>query len=194
MSLESLRERVCRINRELAEAGLARLTWGNASGIDRETEMVAIKPSGVPYHQLRTQDIVLVPLAAQAKRPHSTLRPSSDTPTHLELYRAFPSLGGIVHTHSRFATVFAQAHREIPCLGTTHADHFYGKVPLARHLSSDEIEAEYEANTGRVIVELFHSTGLNPNEILGPDGFSHPFPQSRCRAAGPVPAGQTFPS
>lgn len=151
MKLKELREEVWRANLKLAEYGLAILTWGNVSGYSKKEGLVAIKPSGVPYSELKIEDIVLIDLEGHIVE--STLRPSSDTPTHLEIYRAFPEIGGICHTHSPCATMFAQAEREIPCLGTTHADYFFGPIPLARHLKAEEIAEDYEKNTGKVIVE-----------------------------------------
>jgi L-ribulose-5-phosphate 4-epimerase len=153
--LEQLRAEVCRANIDLAAHGLVTLTWGNVSGIDRERGIVAIKPSGVPYDALTPDDMVLVDL--DGKVVEGALRPSSDTPTHLLLYRHFArwSVGGITHTHSTYATMFAQARMEIACFGTTHADHFHGPVPVTRPLTADEVEAAYEANTGHVIVERF---------------------------------------
>jgi len=164
MALEELRRRVWRANRRLAEVGLAVLTWGNASGADRQAGLMAIKPSGVSYEELEPSDIVLVSLV-DGSVVEGDLRPSSDTPTHLALYEAFSSVGGIVHTHSPYATAWAQACREIPCLGTTHADHFYGPVPLTRQLTPDEVRQDYERNTGRVIVERFCAEGLDPSEV-----------------------------
>ncbi len=151
--LETLVQRVCAANRELVTTGLVTLTWGNVSGIDRQRGLIAIKPSGVPYAELRPEQIVVVDLDGLVVE--GKLKPSSDTPTHLALYRAFPNIGGIVHTHSRHATIFAQARREIPCLGTTHADHFHGPVPVTRALLPREVEEDYEACTGKVIVERF---------------------------------------
>lgn len=151
--LESLKEAVCVANRELVRCGLVTLTWGNTSGIDRERGLVVIKPSGVAYDVLEPSDLSVVDL--DGKIVEGKLRPSSDTPTHVLLYRSFPGIGGITHTHSRHATMFAQARREIPCLGTTHADHFHGAVPLTRHLTEAEVKGDYEANTGKVIVERF---------------------------------------
>lgn len=163
MTFDELRQAVCEANLELNRSALVTLTWGNVSGIDRDAGVVAIKPSGVPYPELRPEHIVLVGL--DGARVEGALNPSSDTPTHLELYRAFPVVGGITHTHSIYATAFAQACREIPCLGTTHADQFYGSVPLARALTSEEVDKGYEVNTGRVIVERF--SGLDPAEVPG---------------------------
>jgi L-ribulose-5-phosphate 4-epimerase len=161
MMIDALREEVCRLNRELAKSGLVTLTWGNLSGIDRRQGIVVIKPSGVPYDQLEPKSMVAVDL--EGKVIEGTLKPSSDTTTHLILYRAFEQIGSIVHTHSRYATMFAQARREIPCLGTTHADHFFGPVPVTRSLSESEVAADYEGNTGRVIVERF--AGVNPTAM-----------------------------
>jgi L-ribulose-5-phosphate 4-epimerase len=159
-----LRERVCRVNRELVQAGLVVLAFGNASGIDRDAGIVAIKPSGVAYEHLRPEDVVLVALD-DGRIVDGAARPSSDTPTHLVLYRAFPHAGGIVHTHSLHAASWAQARREIPCLGTTHADHFHGPVPVTRLLTDDETTVDYELNTGRVIVERFVTGGIDPAEV-----------------------------
>jgi L-ribulose-5-phosphate 4-epimerase len=133
-----LRESVLEANLEVVRRGLVLYTFGNASGIDRKSGLIAIKPSGVPYENLRASDLVITDL--EGRIVEGALRPSSDLPTHLELYRSFPNIGGVVHTHSRFATSWAQAGREIPCLGTTHADYFHGPVPLTEHLSDREIE------------------------------------------------------
>ena len=151
--LKTLKRSVCAANLNLVKAGLVTLTWGNASGIDREKGLVVIKPSGVPYDELQPERMVVVDL--EGRVVEGDLKPSSDTPTHLVLYRAFEGIGGIVHTHSRHATMFAQARREIPCLGTTHADHFHGPVPVTRPLSEREVADDYEGNTGRVIVDRF---------------------------------------
>ena len=164
MRLAALRERVCDVNHGLVPAGLVVLAFGNASGVDRGEGIMAIKPSGVDYGRLRPQDIVLVALD-DGRVIEGAGRPSSDTPAHLVLYRGFEGIGGIVHTHSVHATGWAQARREIPCLGTTHADHFHGSVPVTRFLTDDEIRGDYEANTGRVIVERFAGAGLDPAEI-----------------------------
>lgn len=153
--LEELKQKVCEANRTLQEAGLITLTWGNVSGIDRSAGLVAIKPSGVPYNQLRPEHMVIVDL--RGRIVEGALNPSSDTPTHLLLYRSFEAIGGVTHTHSPHATLFAQACREIPCLGTTHADHFHGSVPVTRGLTREEVSADYEENTGRAIVERFRS-------------------------------------
>ena len=151
--LKELKERVYKANLDLVGHGLVILTFGNVSGIDRRRGVVAIKPSGVGYEEMKPADIVLVSL--DGRLIESKLRPSSDTPTHLALYRAFSTIGGIAHAHSEYATMFAQAGREIPCLGTTHADYFPGSVPLTRRLTKNEVERDYEANTGKVIVERF---------------------------------------
>ena len=156
--LERLKQQVCQANRDMAMHGLITLSWGNVSGIDRQLGLVAIKPSGVPYRNLKPECIVIVDL--DGKKVEGDLRPSSDTPTHVLLYRQFKGIGGITHTHSRHATIFAQARREIPCFGTTHADHFNGPVPVTRPLTAEEVDADYEGHTGRVIVERF--TEINP--------------------------------
>lgn len=157
MRLEALREEVCRANQRLVAEGLVTLTWGNVSGFDADSGLVAIKPSGVGYDDLTPASIVLVDLEGQVVE--GKLRPSSDTPTHVLLYQTFRGRGsdvaGVTHTHSPKATAFAQARRAIQCLGTTHADHFHGPVPVTRPLTADEVEQAYEANTGRVIVETF---------------------------------------
>jgi L-ribulose-5-phosphate 4-epimerase len=159
--LDKLKREVWRANRDLVRHGLVVLTFGNASGIDRRRGLVAIKPSGVGYEGMKPADMVLVDL--DGRIVEGRLRPSSDTPTHLALYRAFPGLGGIVHAHSPAATAFAQARRPIPCLGTTHADHFAGPVPVTRMLRRAEVEAGYEAATGRVIIERF--ARLDPDAV-----------------------------
>lgn len=159
--LEDLKAEVCEANRALVDHGLVTLTWGNVSGICPERRHLAIKPSGVPYAQLLPHQIVIVDLDGNAVE--GDLRPSSDTPTHVVLYRHFEGIGGITHTHSHYATAFAQARREIPCLGTTHADHFHGPVPLTRVLREAEVQKNYEANTGELIVERFEA--LDPFEV-----------------------------
>ncbi len=161
MTLESLREEVCQANQNLPRYGLVTLTWGNVSGLDREQGLMVIKPSGVEYDRLTPADLVILDLKGRVVE--GRLRPSSDAPTHLELYRQFPTIGGVVHTHSRHATIFAQAARPIPCFGTTHADHFHGEVPVTRPLRKPEIEGDYELATGQVIVERF--ARLNPEHI-----------------------------
>ncbi|HXM44411.1 MAG TPA: L-ribulose-5-phosphate 4-epimerase [Bryobacteraceae bacterium] len=159
--LEELREQVLEANLELVRKGLVLYTFGNASGISRAEGLVAIKPSGVPYEGMRPEDLVITDLGGRIVE--GTLRPSSDLATHLVLYRAFAEIGGVVHTHSRYATSWAQARRPIPCLGTTHADYFRGPVPVTRAMSPQEIEAAYEANTGEVIAR--HFGGNNPMEV-----------------------------
>jgi L-ribulose-5-phosphate 4-epimerase len=161
---EELRERVVAANLALVDAGLVVLTFGNASAADRDAGVIAIKPSGVAYAVLRPEDVAVVDLASGAV-VSGARRPSSDTPTHLFLYRAFAEVGGVVHTHSPFATVWAQARRELPCFGTTHADHFHGPVPVTRDLSADEIGGDYEESTGSVIVETLTQRGLDPLEL-----------------------------
>jgi L-ribulose-5-phosphate 4-epimerase len=151
--LEELKGEVCRANRSLVEHGLVQLTFGNVSGIDPGRRYVVIKPSGVPYADLRPEQMPVVDLSGTVVE--GELRPSTDTPTHLALYRQFERIGGIAHAHSLHATMFAQARREIPCLGTTHADHFHGPVPVTRPLTDAEVEQGYEVNTARVIVERF---------------------------------------
>ncbi len=161
--LEQLKEAVLKANLELVKNGLVLFTWGNVSGIDRACGLVVIKPSGVPYDQMSPKDMVVVDL--DGKTVEGELRPSSDTPTHLELYKAFPALGGVTHTHSTFATAWAQAGRDIPFYGTTHADYFYGDIPCTRALTKEEIGGAYEKNTGLVIIERFK--GLDPLEVPG---------------------------
>jgi len=149
--LELLKNEVLAANLEIQAKNLAILTWGNVSAIDRERGLVVIKPSGVSYGTLRPESMVVVDL--DGKRVEGHLKPSSDTPTHIELYKAFPSIGAVVHTHSVWATVWAQAGLGIPCLGTTHADYFYGEIPCTREMRKEEVENDYEKNTGLVIVE-----------------------------------------
>lgn len=150
---ETLKQEVCKANLDLVKYGLVVFTWGNVSGIDRQAGIVAIKPSGVSYDELVPEQIVLLDLGGNVVE--GDLRPSSDTPTHLELYRSFEGVGGICHTHSAAATMWAQAHRDIPCFGTTHADHFYGSIPVTDVMTPAEIQQDYEANTGLVIVRRF---------------------------------------
>ena len=163
--LEALKETVCEANLELSRRGVVLYTWGNVSGIDRARGLVVIKPSGVPYQGMQPSDMVVVDLEGHIVE--GTLRPSSDTPTHLDLYKAFTEIGGVVHTHSTHAVVFAQAGMEIPPLGTTHADYFYGAVPVSRSLTLDEVQEAYEKNTGRVIVETVHETEREPLAVPG---------------------------
>lgn len=165
--MEELKQKVYDANIELVKNGLVILTWGNVSGIDRERGIVAIKPSGVDYAKLTPDDIVLVDLDGNIVE--GKLRPSSDLPTHLALYKAWDSIGGVVHTHSANATSFAQAGIEIPCFGTTHADHFHGSVPCTRILTQAEVEETYELNTGNVIIERFQQItgGITQEELSG---------------------------
>ena len=159
--LDELRKQVLEANLELVRRGLVLYTFGNASGISRADGLVAIKPSGVPYEGMRPEDLVITDL--NGRIVEGALRPSSDLATHLVLYRAFAGIGGVVHTHSRFATSWAQARRPIPCLGTTHADYFRGPVPVTPAMTPGEIESAYEANTGEVIAR--HFAGNNPLEV-----------------------------
>ncbi len=161
--LEELKKEVCEANLKLVKAGLVILTWGNASAITSDRKYVVIKPSGVSYDTMSPDDMVVTDLDGNIVE--GDLRPSSDLPTHLELYKGFPGIGGVVHTHSRFATSFAQAEREMPCLGTTHADTFYGTVPLTRHLTDEEIREAYEKNTGTVIISTFREEGIDPEAV-----------------------------
>ena len=161
--LEALKKQVYEANMELPRRGLITYTWGNVSGIDRASGLFVIKPSGVDYDELKPEDMVVMDL--DGNKVEGDYNPSSDTPTHLELYKAFAEVGGIVHTHSPWATSWAQAGRSIPCYGTTHADYFYGEIPCARSLTEDEINGEYEKNTGLVIIETFE--GKNPMHIPG---------------------------
>ena len=158
--LEQLKKEVYEANMELPKRGLVTYTWGNVSGIDRESGLFVIKPSGVDYEKLAPEDMVVVDL--EGKVVEGKYRPSSDTATHIELYKKYPEIGGVVHTHSPWATSWAQASREIPCYGTTHADYFYGTIPCARNLTKEEIDAGYEKNTGTVIIETFENLGINP--------------------------------
>jgi len=158
-----LKQDVLAANLELQKRGLVIYTWGNVSGIDRERGLVVIKPSGVPYEKLGIENLVVVDLAGNVVE--GNMRPSSDTSTHLVLYKNFSEIGGIVHTHSTHATMWAQAGRHLPCLGTTHADYFYGSVPCTRELTADEVNRDYETETGNVIVETFQ--GLDPGHIPG---------------------------
>lgn len=159
--LQELKQQVFLANKMLPEYGLVTFTWGNVSGIDRQKGLVVIKPSGVEYEGMTPEDMVVVDLDGNVVE--GKLNPSSDTPTHLELYRTFHTIGGIVHTHSRWATTFAQAGRGVPALGTTHADYFYGEIPCTRKMTPSEIASQYEKNTGTVIVERFRD--INPEQI-----------------------------
>lgn len=161
--LEELKKEVWAANLDLPKYGLVTFTWGNVSGIDREKGLFVIKPSGVEYDKLKPEDMVVMDL--DGNKVEGDLNPSSDTPTHLELYKAFPECGGIVHTHSEWATSFAQAGKPIPAFGTTHADYFYGEIPVTRLMTKEEIEGEYEKNTGTVIIETFKN--LDPVAVPG---------------------------
>jgi L-ribulose-5-phosphate 4-epimerase len=188
MNFKELRERVCAANREISRVGLAILTWGNASESDRDAGVFAIKPSGLDYDELTPEKIPVVSLET-GDRVAGALNPSSDTPTHLQLYRSFPEIGGITHTHSPAATAWAQAQRAIPCYGTTHADAFYGAVPCTRPLTQTEVEAEYELNTGRVIAEHFLRAGLDPRRVPGVLVCAHaPFTWGRCALSAVINA------
>ena len=167
--LEKLKEEVLQANLLLPKYGLVTFTWGNVSGIDRESGLVVIKPSGVPYDGMTVEDMVVVDL--DGKVVEGKWKPSSDTPTHVELYKAFPACGGIVQTHSRWATTFAQAGMDIPAMGTTHADYFYGDIPCTRLMTSEEIKGEYEKETGKVIIETFKD--LDPADVPGVVVNSH---------------------
>ncbi len=161
--LEKLKEEVLKANLLLPKHNLVTFTWGNVSAIDRKSGLIVIKPSGVEYDEMKASDMVVVDLEGNVVE--GKLRPSSDTPTHIELYKAFPDIGGVVHTHSRWATSFAQAGLEIRPMGTTHADYFYGSIPCTRSLTDEEIKGQYEKNTGTVIIETFR--GIDPNAVPG---------------------------
>jgi len=163
MNLVNLKKDVFEANLQLVEYGLVTFTWGNVSAIDRNLNCIVIKPSGVDYNAMTAEDMVVVDLDGDIIE--SEYRPSSDTPTHIELYKAFPEIGGISHTHSKYATMFAQAHMEIPCFGTTHADHYFGDIPLTRILTEEEVIEGYETNTGKVVVERFKN--INPMSMPG---------------------------
>lgn len=169
--LENLKKQVFEANMMLPKHGLITFTWGNVSGIDRESGLVVIKPSGVEYDVMTVEDMVVVDL--EGNRVEGNLKPSSDTATHIELYKAFPNIGGVVHTHSRWATTFAQAGRGIPALGTTHADYFYGEIPCTRKMTPEEIDVAYEKETGTVIIECFEKAGIEPDDVPGVVVYSH---------------------
>ena len=161
--LEKLKQKVYEANMLLPRYGLVTFTWGNVSGVDRDKELFVIKPSGVPYENLRPGDMVVVDF--DGNKVEGTMNPSSDTPTHAWLYKKFGKIGGIVHTHSTYATSWAQAGRSIPCYGTTHADYYYGEVPCLRSLTKEEIEEAYELNTGKLIVDEFERMGMDPEAV-----------------------------
>lgn len=167
--LEELKKIVCEANVLLPVYKLVTFTWGNVSAIDRESGLVVIKPSGVAYDNMTPEDMVVVDL--DGKVVEGKWRPSSDTPTHVELYKAFPKCGGIVHTHSRWATTFAQAGMDIPAMGTTHGDYFYGDIPCTRKMAAEEIKGDYEKETGKVIIEAF--AGKDPAAVPGVVVYSH---------------------
>ena len=167
--LEELKKQVLAANLLLPKYNLVTFTWGNVSGIDRESGLVVIKPSGVSYDGMCLEDMVVVDL--DGKVVEGKWKPSSDTPTHVELYKAFPNIGGVVHTHSRWATTFAQAGRAIPPLGTTHADYFYGPIPCTRRMTEQEIAGAYEKETGKVIIEAFE--GISADDVPGVVVHSH---------------------
>ncbi len=164
--VERLKEEVYEANMELVRRGVVIYTWGNVSGIDREKGLVVIKPSGVEYNRLTPHDMTVLDLNT-GKKVEGRWKPSSDTPTHLELYRAFPEIGGVTHTHSVNAVAFAQAGRDIPALGTTHADYFYGDIPCTRSLTKEEVEQAYERNTGLVIIETLKERSIEPLSVPG---------------------------
>ncbi|MBE6625909.1 MAG: L-ribulose-5-phosphate 4-epimerase [Ruminococcaceae bacterium] len=170
--LEQLKEIVCRANLELPRYGLVTFTWGNVSGVDRESGLMVIKPSGVDYDNMTADDMVVVSLAT-GERVEGKWKPSSDTATHVALYNAFPTLGGIVHTHSRYATSFAQAGRGVPAYGTTHGDYFYGEIPCTRKMTPEEIGGAYEHETGNVIIETFKNRGIDPAFVPAALVYSH---------------------
>ena len=163
--MDKIIEQTLQANLDLPRHGLVVFTWGNVSAIDRDKGIVVIKPSGVPYEKLEARHLVVLDLDGNVIE--GTYRPSSDTATHLELYRQFPEIGGIVHTHSRWATIWAQAHQDLPAYGTTHADYFYGTIPCTRPLTEEEIAGEYELNTGKVIVETFRERGIEAAAVPG---------------------------
>lgn len=169
--LETLKNQVYEANMLLPKYGLVTFTWGNVSGIDRKSGLIVIKPSGVSYEVMTPDDMVVVDL--EGNRVEGNLNPSSDTATHIEVYKAFPNIGGVVHTHSRWAATFAQSGMGIPALGTTHADYFYGEIPCTRKMTSEEINSSYEKETGKVIVECFRKRLINPDDVPGVLVYSH---------------------
>ncbi|ALD46085.1 L-ribulose-5-phosphate 4-epimerase [Serratia marcescens] len=169
--LNELKRQVLAANLSLPAYGLVTFTWGNVSAIDRQSGLVVIKPSGIAYEAMRLEDLVVVDLEGKVREGHR--KPSSDTATHLALYRAFADIGGVVHTHSRNATIWAQAGQPIPALGTTHADYFYGDIPCTRPMSEAEIAGDYEGETGKVIIETFNQAGRDPQQVPGVLVYSH---------------------
>ena len=178
MLLKDLRDAVYEANMDLPRRGLVVYTWGNVSGVDRDKGLVVIKPSGVEYDELKPEDLVIVDF--DNKIVEGKMNPSSDTKTHVELYKSFPAVGGIVHTHSPHAVGWAQAGRDIPCYGTTHADYFYGSVPCTRNLTQEEVDGDYELNTGKVIAATFKERNLDPLAVPG----------VICRCHGPFTWGK----
>ena len=176
--LEELKQKVFEANMLLPKYGLVTFTWGNVSGIDRESGLYVIKPSGVDYETMTADDMVVMDL--EGNRVEGHYKPSSDTPTHLEIYKAFPEVGGVVHTHSSYATSWAQAGRSIPCYGTTHADYMYGEIPCVRCLTKEEIDGAYEENTGHLIVDSFNAMGKDPMAV----------PAVLCKNHGPFAWGK----
>lgn len=169
--LNELKRQVLAANLSLPTYGLVTFTWGNVSAIDRQSGLVVIKPSGIAYEAMTLADLVVVDLEGKVREGHR--KPSSDTATHLALYRAFADIGGVVHTHSRNATIWAQAGQPIPALGTTHADYFYGDIPCTRPMSEVEIAGDYEGETGKVIIETFNQAGRDPQQVPGVLVYSH---------------------
>ncbi|MGP3193719.1 L-ribulose-5-phosphate 4-epimerase [Serratia marcescens] len=169
--LNELKRQVLAANLSLPAYGLVTFTWGNVSAIDRQSGLVVIKPSGIAYEAMTLEDLVMVDLEGKVREGHR--KPSSDTATHLALYRAFADIGGVVHTHSRNATIWAQAGQPIPALGTTHADYFYGDIPCTRPMSEAEIAGDYEGETGKVIIETFNQAGRDPQQVPGVLVYSH---------------------
>ncbi|MGF2651147.1 L-ribulose-5-phosphate 4-epimerase [Serratia marcescens] len=169
--LNELKRQVLAANHSLPAYGLVTFTWGNVSAIDRQSGLVVIKPSGIAYEAMTLEDLVVVDLEGKVREGHR--KPSSDTATHLALYRAFSDIGGVVHTHSRNATIWAQAGQPIPALGTTHADYFYGDIPCTRPMSEAEIAGDYEGETGKVIIETFNQAGRDPQQVPGVLVYSH---------------------
>ena len=176
--LEELKKEVYEANMLLPKYGLVTFTWGNVSGIDREKGLFVIKPSGVDYDVMKPEDMVVMDM--EGNRVEGHYKPSSDTPTHLEIYKAFPNVGGVIHTHSSYATSWAQAGRSIPCYGTTHADYMYGDIPCMRCLTKEEIDEAYEENTGHLIVNYFKETGRDPMAV----------PACLCKNHGPFAWGK----
>ncbi|MBH3143762.1 L-ribulose-5-phosphate 4-epimerase [Serratia ureilytica] len=169
--MNELKRQVLAANLSLPAYGLVTFTWGNVSAIDRQSGLVVIKPSGIAYEAMRLEDLVVVDLEGKVRE--GSRKPSSDTATHLALYRAFADIGGVVHTHSRNATIWAQAGQPIPALGTTHADYFYGDIPCTRPMSEAEIAGDYEGETGKVIIETFNQAGRDPQQVPGVLVYSH---------------------